>query len=169
MALEAAKVSAQSQSTGPLVDIEDYYFDVFHPITKQTITQYCKLQHNPDLKDLWVPAISKEIHHLAQGKPGVTKATNTLFFLSHDKIQRIPKDRTITYARVVINHQPQKEDPNRVRITVGRNLINYPFKLTTRTTDMVSSKLLWNNTISMPGACFAGGDIKNTYLETPLD
>jgi hypothetical protein len=34
---------------------------------------------------------------------------------------------------------------------------------------MVSSKLLWNSTISMKGACFAGTDIKNMYLDTPLD
>jgi hypothetical protein len=52
---------------------------------------------------------------------------------------------------------------------VGGNLINYPFKLTMRTTDMVSSKLLWNSTISTPGAHFAGADIKNMYLETLLN
>jgi hypothetical protein len=34
---------------------------------------------------------------------------------------------------------------------------------------MVSSKLLWNSTISTRGARFAGADIKNMYLETPLD
>jgi hypothetical protein len=113
--------------------------------------------------------MSKELHPLAQGKPGVTKATNTIYFLSHDEIRHIPKDQTVMYARIVINHWPQKEDPNRVRITIGGNLINYPFELTTCTTDMVSSNLLWNSTISMTGACFAGANIKNMYLETPLD
>jgi hypothetical protein len=73
MALEAAKVSAQLQWTGPLVNIEDYCFGVVHPITKQTITQYHKLQHEPDLKDLWVSAMSKEINCLAQGMPGVIR------------------------------------------------------------------------------------------------
>ncbi len=34
---------------------------------------------------------------------------------------------------------------------------------------MVSSKLLWNSTISTKGARFAGADIKNMSLETPLD
>jgi hypothetical protein len=52
---------------------------------------------------------------------------------------------------------------------VGGNLINYPFELTTCTTDMVSSKLLWNSTISTMGAPFACADIKNMYLDTPLD
>jgi hypothetical protein len=106
---------------------------------------------------------------LAQGKTGITKATNTVFFLTHMEIRYIPLDRTVTYTRVVIDHQPQKEDPNHVRITVGGNLINYPFERTTQTTDMVSSKLLWNSTISTPGARFGGADIINMYLDTPLD
>ncbi len=100
---------------------------------------------------------------------GVIKASNTIFFLSHNEIQHIPNNRTVTYARIVIDHRPHKEDPNRVRITVEGNLINYPFELTTHTTDMVSLKLLWNSTISTKGARFAGADIKNIYLETPLN
>ena len=169
MRLEANNITSPSHQTGPTIDIEEYCCGVVHPITKETITQYKKLQHDPHLKDLWVPAMSKELHRLAQGKAGITKGTNTVFFMSHNEIRAIPSDRTVTYARVVIDHRPQKEDPNRVRITVGGNLINYPFELTTRTTDMVSSKILWNSTISTKGARFAGADIANMYLETPLD
>jgi hypothetical protein len=113
--------------------------------------------------------MSKELHQLAQGCHGVTKGTNTIFFLSHADICLIPKDRTVTYARIVIDHCPQKEDPNRVQITVGGNLIDYPFELTTCTADMVSSKILWNSVISTLDACFPGANIKNMYLETPLD
>ena len=46
-------------------------------------------------------------------------------------LKLIPADRTITYAQVVVDYRPQKEDPNRVRITVGGNLINYPGEFTT--------------------------------------
>jgi hypothetical protein len=53
-------------------------------------------------------------------------------------------------------------------MTIGGNLIDYPFELTTRTADMVSSKILWNSVISTKGARFAGADIKNMYLERPL-
>jgi hypothetical protein len=113
--------------------------------------------------------MSKEIHRLAQGKEGIAKGTNTIFFLSHKEIRLIPADQMIPYARIVIDHRPPKDDWNRLRITVGGNLINYSFELTTRTTDMVSSKILWNSTISTKGARFAGADIKNMYLETPLD
>jgi hypothetical protein len=34
--------------------------------------------------------------------------------LEQHKIQTIPKDRTITYARIVVDYWPQKPDPNRV-------------------------------------------------------
>ena len=54
-------------------------------------------------------------------------------------------------------------------MTVGGNLIDYPFELTTRTANMVSSKILWNSIISTKDACFSGSDIKNMYLKTPLD
>jgi hypothetical protein len=113
--------------------------------------------------------MSKDLHRLAQGCTGITKGTNTIVFISHAEICNIPSNRTVTYARIVIDHRPQKEDPNCVRITVGGNLTDYLFELTTRTADMVSSKILWNSVISTKDARFAGADIKNMYLETPLD
>ena len=54
-------------------------------------------------------------------------------------------------------------------MTVGGNLIDYPFEFTTHTANMVSSKILWNSVISTKGAHFAGANTKNMYLETPLD
>jgi hypothetical protein len=98
MTLKAFKVATQLQLTGPIIDIEEHSFGVVHPITKQTITQYKKLHYDPHLEDLWVPAFSKEFYCLVQGKPGVTKATNTIFFLSHNEIQHIPSNRMVTYA-----------------------------------------------------------------------
>ncbi len=64
---------------GPLIDIEEYCYGVVHLVTKETITHYRKLIKDPLLKDLWIKAMSKELHHLAQGCPGVTKGTNTIF------------------------------------------------------------------------------------------
>jgi hypothetical protein len=81
----------------------------------------------------------------------------------------IPKDRTVTYGRILIDHQPQKEDPHHVHITVGGNLIKYPFELTTRTANMLLLKIMWNSVISTPDAWFARANIKNMYLKTPLD
>jgi hypothetical protein len=55
-----------------------------HLVTKETITKYTKLMDDPDLKELWVPAMTKEPHRHAQGKEGVTVGTNTIFYLTHD-------------------------------------------------------------------------------------
>jgi hypothetical protein len=62
MTLKAIKVATYSQWTGPIINIKEHYFGVVHPVTKQTITQYKKLQHVPDHEHLWVPTISKKIH-----------------------------------------------------------------------------------------------------------
>ncbi len=92
-----------------------------HPVTKETIIHYRKLIRDPLLKDLWLKAMSKELHCLVQGCPGITKGTNTIFFLLHIDICTIPSNRLVTYAHIVINYHSQKEDPNRVCITVKGN------------------------------------------------
>jgi hypothetical protein len=47
---------------------------------------------DPALKDLWIPAMSKELHCFAEGKEGVTVGTNTIFYLTHAEIRCILKD-----------------------------------------------------------------------------
>ncbi len=44
-----------------------------------------------------------------------------------DEIAKIPVDRTVMYACIVVDYSKQKTDPNRVRTTVGGNLIDYPY------------------------------------------
>ena len=68
-----------------------------------------------------------------------------------------------------MDDRAQKKYPNRVRITVGSNLINYPYKLTTRTAALTTSNIMWNSVISTPDARFAYYDAKNFYLCTPID
>jgi hypothetical protein len=69
------------------INIEEAYNGVVYQITKETITNYTKLMDDPALKDLWVPAMSKELHHLAQGKEGVMVGTNTIPYLTHAEIR----------------------------------------------------------------------------------
>lgn len=149
-------------------DIEEVCNGVVHPVTKETLTQYRKVVKVPELRDTWTKAMSKELGNISQGF-GDEKGTNTVKFLTHEEIKTIPADRKVTYARIVVDYRPQKEDPNRVRITVGGNLIEYPGELTTRTADLTTTKILWNSTISTEGARYVCADIKSFYLETPLD
>jgi hypothetical protein len=103
-----------------------------------------KLMDDPALKGLWVPAMSKakELHCIAQGKESVKVGTNTIFYLTHDEIRHIPKKFTVTYARTVIQHRPQKDNPNQVCITVHSNIIDYLYKLITCTAGIVSAKTM---------------------------
>ena len=89
--------------------------------------------------------------------------------MKKEDIKNIPKDQKVTYAWIVVDYRPQKKDPNRVRITAGGNLIQYPYELTTRTANLPTSKILWNSVISTPGARYMCVDIKNMYLATPMD
>eukprot|EP00804_Cyclotella_cryptica_P019751 CCRYP_009660-RA/>CCRYP_009660-RA protein AED:0.41 eAED:0.41 QI:0/0/0/1/0/0/2/0/355 len=138
------------------------------PHYKETITKYETLANDPTLQGVWTQAMCRELGRLAQGWDG-SSGTNTIFFMTHGEIKQIPRDRTVTYACIVVDYRPQKYDPNRVRITVSGNLINYPGELTTRTADLTTAIILWNSTISTPGARFACADIENMYLQTPMD
>ena len=59
-----------------------------------------------------------ELGQLAQGYKD-TKGTETVKFMAWNEINQIPVDRTVTYARIVVDYRSQKKDPNRVRITAG--------------------------------------------------
>merc|ERR1712085_177210 len=107
-----------------------------------------------------------QIHE--RGADDYVKGTNTVLFMDLDEIKTIPREQVVTYARIVVDYRPQKKDPNRVRITAGGNLINYPFELTTRTADITTSKIMWNSTISTRGARYMCADVGNFYLATPL-
>ena len=88
--------------------------------------------------------------------------------MTHAEIAQIPKHKVVTYARIVADYREQKDDPNRIRITAGGNLIKTDMELTTRTADVTTAKLMWNSTISTPGARYMCADVKNYYQETPI-
>ena len=155
------------------IDLAEVCNGVVDPDTNETLTNYSKVIQCPALRAVWLKAMCKELGNISQGYSDGDKinekGTNTVRFLTHEEIKAIPKDRVITYARIVVDYRLQKDDPNRVRITVGGNLIDYPGELTTRTADLTTTKLMWNSVISTPGAKYACADIKSFYLETPLD
>ena len=84
---------------------------VVHPVTKETITKYKKLANDPLRQTVWTKALCKELGCLAQDWDG-SNGTDTIFFMSHDEIKKIPRDRTVTYVRIVVDYRPQKDDPN---------------------------------------------------------
>ena len=96
------------------------------------------------------------------------KGTNTISFI--DK-SAVPEGRfkNVTYGNFVCNTRPKKTEKNRARLVVGGNHINYPGREGgTPTAGMLLIKILFNSVISIKGARFMTGDIKNFYMMTPL-
>ena len=65
--------------------------------------------------------------------------------------------------------RPDKDDPNRTRVTVAGNRIIYPGDVATRTGGLELVKLMINSVLSKRGAKAVCFDIKNFYLDTPMD
>ena len=128
--------------------------------------EYKHLINDPETAPTWNPAAANEFGRLAQGVGGRINGTNTVRFIHK---REIPKGKRPTYARFVCDIRPHKTEKYRVRMTVGGNLIEYPFSVYTRTTDIVTAKILFNSVLSTPGAKFLTMDIKNYYLNTPMD
>jgi hypothetical protein len=117
-------------------------------------------------KDVWSKSYANELGRLTQGIRDIP-GTNTMFFIHKADI---PEDRQkdITYGRIVVVVRPQKQERERTRLTVGGNLVDYPWEVATPTADLTTAKLLFNSVISTPGAVFVVMDCKNFYLMTPM-
>ena len=142
-----------------------------HPTTGETISCYKQLMHDPSMVEVWHTAFGKDSGGMAQGddKTG-QKGTNSIFVMTHTKIKQAYAEKvTFTYAKIVVDLHPQKEDPYRIRITAGGNLLTYRGNVSNRTVDLSTSKLLWNSVLSTDGAKYMCLDIKNFYLTAALN
>lgn len=136
------------------------------PITGKQ-QEYKELISEGKDKENWINGSSKEFARLAQGrKQNDTPGTDTLFFKPPNSI---PAGRKATYCRFVTAYRPQKEDPYRVRLTVGGNLIEYPGITYTPVADLNTAKVLFNSVVSTAMAKFLCIDIKNFYLNTEME
>jgi hypothetical protein len=74
------------------------------------------------------------------------KGTNTCRWI---KKSQVPKGKRATYARTVVAVRPEKEEINRVRITVGDNLLDYLGGTSTEGASIETTKLLINSVVSI--------------------
>ncbi|CAJ1934140.1 unnamed protein product [Cylindrotheca closterium] len=116
----------------------------------------------------WSDANDEEMGRMCTGlgpKSHMPTGTQTLEFIHR---RDIPKDKVVTYVRIVCADRPEKAQVHRVRYTLGGDKIVYLGNKTTKTADIQTIKILLNSTISTPGARFATIDLKDFYLETDL-
>ncbi|MEM1009355.1 MAG: hypothetical protein AAGJ35_10145, partial [Myxococcota bacterium] len=98
---------------------------------------------------LWSRSASKEFRHLFDGNKTIPSGTKTMTFIHKDEI---PANKRCTYLQIVCAYRPEKEDPNRIRVTAGGNLVEYHSSLTTKTAELTTVKTHWNSVISTPHA-----------------
>ena len=141
-----------------------YYFA--GAIIDQDIGKNRDLIKRPELREQWLKSLANELGRLSQGIRDI-KGTNTIFFIP--KLDIPPEQRReVTYGRIVVAYKPDKLEKNRSRLTIGGDLIKYPFDKSAPTADLPIIKLLWNSVLSTPGAKYFTMDISNFYLGTPL-
>jgi hypothetical protein len=73
------------------------------------------LMKDPDLQPRWKRGFGNEAGRLFQGIRYIP-GTDTCFFVA---LTNIPKDRKITYGKIVCDYKPHKKEIEQVRLTVG--------------------------------------------------
>jgi hypothetical protein len=136
---------------------------VIHPVTGKEM-EYTALMKDPLLKPLWTRGFGNECGHLFQGIRDIA-GTDTCFFFT---LPDIPKDRKITYGKIVCDYKPHRKEKECVRLTVGGDRLDYSGDVATSTADITTFKILINSTLSTEDAAMMMMDIKNYYLGTPL-
>ena len=80
----------------------------------------------------------------------------------------VPRGHIVTYRRIVVYLWSHKYENNCMRLTVGGDHIDYPWDASTPTSDLTTSKILFDSTIYTPGATFITMDVKNFYINMPF-
>jgi hypothetical protein len=128
--------------------------------------EYLQLIQDETTFPVWNKAAAKKFGRLAQGVGGRIEVSNTSFFIPH---QSVPTGEIVFYGPFVVDSRPNKTETHRVLLTVGGKLIQYPGDVSTCSSDLTTSKCLWNSTISTEGAKYMCLDVNNFYLGTPMD
>jgi hypothetical protein len=118
-----------------------------HPDTGKEM-QYKDLMKKSTLGPLYQKGLGNELGRPFQGIQDI-QGTNTCFFVD---LTNIPKDRKITYAKLVCNHKLHKAEKERVRLTVGVDVLYYSEKITTSTAYITTFTILINSTLSTEDA-----------------
>ena len=92
-------------------------------------------------------------------------STQTTRFM---KKRDIPKGEKAVYTKLVVDLIPNRAVHERLRMCMGGDKMESVMDTTTRTAYLTTCKFHMNGVVSTPGAIFAGGGVKDFYLNTPL-
>jgi hypothetical protein len=132
--------------------------NAFNPDTGQ-LAEYIELSQCSE-GALWIESCKDELGRLCQGHgPHMPTGTETMFFIHRN---RVPKGKKPTYLRIVAAFRPEKSNPRRVRFA-------YAGDVSTKTADLTTVKAMLNSVISTLCAHFMTGNLKDFYLNMPMD
>ena len=122
------------------------------------LLEYGKLLKHQKFAKNWSISAANEFGQLAQGIGGKVTGINTIYFIHKSEV---PPDQFtgVTCIRFVCNVCTDKKEPNRTKVMIGGDRINYPDNVSMPTpnlllitADLLTVKLLLNSVISTPGA-----------------
>ena len=139
--------------------------NLYNPDTGRKLT-YRDLLRGPN-GALWEASLANEFGRLMTGIGSrVPNGTGTIIPIPRGAV---PPGRKVTYAKNVVAYKPHKAETRRSRLTIGGDKLEYPFDSYTPTVDIGVVKILLNSVLSTRGAKFATVDIKDFYLNTPME
>ena len=115
-------------------------------------------------RKIWEISFANELGQLSQGIREV-KRTNTVMFIPKSKI---PKDKKVTYGKIVCEMKPEKEEKERTRLTVEGNLLDFTGNLSAPTASVTTAKCVFKSLVSTPGSRCILADINFLYLNNIL-
>jgi hypothetical protein len=136
---------------------------VIHPVTGKEI-ECMALMKDPRLQPLWTRGFGSECGRLFKGIRDIP-GTDTCLFIN---LTNIPKDRKISYGKIVCDYKTHKKEKERVRLNVGGDILDYSDDIATSRADITTFKILVNSTLSIEDIAMVMMDIKNYYISTPL-
>ena len=93
------------------------------------------------------------------------KGKNTVTFIPKYKF---PKEKKVTYGKIVCEMKPENEEKERTRLAVGGNLLDFTGNLSAPTASVTTAKRVFNSVVSTPGGRCLLVDIKHFYLNNIL-
>ena len=116
--------------------------------------------------DIWKPSVSNELGRLAKGIRNV-RGNEAIEFVPKTSI---PTHKKVTYANMINDYRPYKDDPYRTRLTIGGDKLDYYGNSSSPAASLLESKLIINSVISdtHKGARFMSIDIKDYFLQSFL-
>ena len=81
---------------------------------------------------------------------------------------KVPKDKKVTYGKIVCELKPEKEEKERTRLILGGNLLDFTGNISAPTASVTKEKCVFDSVLSTPGARCLLDDIKNIYLNNIL-